>query len=967
MYRWFLGWSLLWCQLPVEAFPFRFVQEAQWDALKRLPSAVWGDLARLDVSRLNLPDWKRSLPPAAMLAFEEAYAHYELLHLSVPQILTQVEETYPQTPQADLAQFYRAKVLFLYRDYVAAYAALHDLPATGLPTLYADEILFMKGYAAYQMGRTPEALATLEPLARKKSPFQEVASYYAGLVCYEKAYFKKAADYLIPIENTSPYRNQAPYWAVQSLILAQNWTRLMNYLEELRQKPYVLFRRDSTFMMAGIALAVEGLCDQAEKAFQEISYSEAPFWLGICELKNHNSAKSLSYFQSLGDVDGPLREYVTFWSAYAHAAQGNWEEAYALWKKSYDAGFLAQESLYGLLIAAAQAGLDEKILTYAPLFLQTYAGSPYAKNVRLVAAAGLLRRMPQKSLFFLDTLSQGAPLRAAAYLHWAQKEPDTALWAYTQAEKMGLEPYATYALLGKAEYLFQKQAYFEAEKAYRKLQRKNLPRPLAKAVDMALGWTYLMQQKYDAAEKLFYRLYVHADTLKFEAGLRWADALFAQKKYDAALGAYQEVLAMAPQYSYIYYQIGTILQRQQRYTQAVAFLRNAPLEKPYGDKILYLLAEIELTWLSRADSALMVLDRLKRLFPGSTLLARAYLLEAVAHSQKGNTALAQEAARKALTTAHKGEDLADALNLLKDLLAYEEFQPLYQAYLPKLHPSQAEELNLGLALTWVETQRWAQAEKALTEHLQRYPAHPTTGRALLALAKTHIALENYEAAQKTYFQLTHDVALATQAWEGILQVGLQKRDTHLARQAISQLMQILPPGGYRRVEVSLLWASLSPPARAESLYKALGQDSSLTPYLKSQWALEVAKFLKASNPDSAEKLLLLVENQATAGIAAQALLVRCQLLYQQERWDDFKKAVFSFREKFKEQNFPKAQAYALLAQMYLKQNKISSAKRTLESLRDAAPEPVQSWAQKTLDSLSTIPPSPKPERKKKGK
>lgn len=928
----------------------------------------------------RLPVPMLTAPPSPLPPLWEAYALYDLLRAEAPQALETYAEAQGPRYRAALARFYAAKYAFLRRAYEEALQYLGELSPNAFPRTLQEEIRFITGYSAYAMGDPARALTLLRPLTEKVGPFHDPANYYVGLILYERGDWRGAAAHLEAVQTRLPYAQEAPLWLAYALAQIPDLPRLLQQAERWRTlKPA---HADTLWPFVVVTLARAKECTAAETFAEEAP--DHPFvqlWLGICAYQQRKDSLALQYWAPLTVREDSLGAWALYGSALALRRLGRSEEALASLRKI---PLLSTAPTAEALQLTAQLAWELRLFDTGREALQQLLQLPLSPSQRKEAHRWLAEMLAalerySEALSRLDSVPEKtepyqrflllAGFRALREKNFGEAESLFARCGTAEG------PYTHLGRFWQAEALYRKGDLEAAAPAYERFLRT--PRSdtsrYAPEARLALAWTYLQLGRVEQSLRYSEALRTSGPTaLRPYATLLAAHAFFLKKNYSAALPLYQSLLGQLPE-AQVRYHIAKTLVRLERYGEAEATLAPVTPTLPAADAALYLRAEICGVWLNRPACTREAAEALLQHFPSSPWagLARARLGLALAELNQSHLAIQQ--LRTVLEEyASTPEAVKLALDGLRELLPADEYDALYRSFLERLPPESETRRSIEQQRLrqLAEAQSWSQLQQEAYALQVRYPGLLAEATQWQALAAEQ--LKDTTAALGLYHTLTRYPEYRPQAWEKLSRLYQAQGRLAEAWAASDSLLRYLPASGFGRLQGLLSWAELAALQGAADtairVCQELLLDSLLSVTARQQVLLTLGLLAeKQDSPDSALAYLEKASRLEKNGLAAEALYHQARLLYQLNRWNEARTAIYRLRDELPAHIEPRAKAYLILARIFLGENKRKSARQLLESLIENAPnEAIRQEAQGLKDSLPPEPP-PAPERPKKKK
>jgi TolA-binding protein len=205
--------------------------------------------------------------------------------------------------------------------------------------LKALEFRHKLGVSYYQMKQPEKALPNFNAVKGSISEFAVHASYYAGVINFQKDNLDVALNDFKKVENVNPYRIETPNWIAQILFRQKKYAELLKYTEPILEKPN--------------GRKIDDIClVTAEVSFFNSDYTKA--------------AKYYDMFRNFRR--GTVSNQVTFRHGYSLFKSNDFKKASENFKKiAAQNSKLGQQASYYLGISAIKS---QDLATAAPAFEQ---------------------------------------------------------------------------------------------------------------------------------------------------------------------------------------------------------------------------------------------------------------------------------------------------------------------------------------------------------------------------------------------------------------------------------------------------------------------------------------------------------------------------------------------------------------------------------------------------------------------
>ncbi|MCS6789967.1 MAG: tetratricopeptide repeat protein [Bacteroidia bacterium] len=922
-----------------------------------------------------------SLSPDHLPRLSAEEALYDLLRESTPSHLEAYARRENPTARSRWALFYAARYAFLRRAYSKVLYFLERFLPQELPPSLREEMQYMRGYAAYVSGEKEQAISYFRPLSEKIGHFHDAANYYLGVIHAERGDWRGAVGYFSAVQVRPPYLQEAPLWLAYALIQTGDFVALRQWSEKWNQQKPEPAHADTLWALVVSALAKVGMCEEAQRYAGRVPHHPfAQFWTGLCAYRQGNDSLALRRWEPLFASDDTLSAWAKYVSAHAFLRSGRREEALGILRGIPKSSGVAPLALWLQAQIAWQLRLPESGIEALQAYLLVGEVARRREALRWLAEMLAMREEYTTAIAMLDTIPQPVLQEAVARFRilaglkaFAEKDYERAESLFAEAQSRP-NPYQELARFWQAETRYRAGDAKRAIPLYHTLLQAQ-DKELAAEARLALSWAYLRLGLVDETLRAAEPLKTHKK-LGYYATFLIANALYLQKRYREALPLYRELLSSDLPGAQVRYHLAQTLIRLEQYAEADDVLASVSISSPGADAALYLRAELCGVWLARPACTKEAASLLLRHFPNSPRAALARARLGLALVELGQKEEAQTHLREVLDKhIHQPEAVRLALEGLKHSLPPTEYDEVYRSLLSKLPPQSETRLSFERErLKYLrESARWSNLLSEAEALAQKYPA--LAGEALLYQALAAENLADTNRAMTLYQRLAGYPDYAPQAWEKLARLHQQQGRLEQAFAAQDSLLQHLPTLGYARLQGILTWCELAQAlGRRDTTLRLLSQllrDTLLGNLARQRVLLTAARFWESDQPDTALGLLHQVEKVEKNFLAAEAVYHQARLLYKLGRKGEARAAIYRLRDEMPQYLEPRAQAYLVLARIFIEENKRRSARQLLESLIANAPtEPIRAEARQLMDSIPPDPPAPpstpaKPKKKKK--
>lgn len=954
-------------------------------------------LAYLDARQSQPPHTALPHETATQAEFYAARCAYELLKYDAESRFEAFRTRHPAHPKAAYAYYYLAKLHFLKRRYDKADEELEKLDENALDKVARADATFMRGYVYFTNGEKNRAAATLQPLTEKTGPHHDKANYYYGIIRYEQGDFNAALPAFRAIEKTEDYRLKVPVY-ISSILLAQGmYDELKRYGDDLLKADEAYEAKPVIYQQIGAALSAQEQFAAAEKYLQA-GYDaanppsrELEYLLGQAQFEQQKYKAAAPHLEAAVEREDSLAQAAAYHLAFTYVYLKRPDDARFAFRRAYDLPF---QSRYrqDAHFQYAKLSLD---LKYYPDAVEAFRGYlqayPNARNQE--EASGLLAEAlyyssdyPAALAYFKqsglrDDRTRQAYQRTNLYYGTqfleAGKVDSAEFFLHEAAKSDALAKTKLTAQFWYAEALFRQKQYLQAAKAYNGfLTGAGAEQHPSYAMGrIGLGWCHLRLAHYETARSQFTQaaglpgLKTRHPEVYEEASLRAGDAYFKLKDYGSALSYYNRAVQLnEKQHDYALYQVGKTQLRLQEYTAAVARFKTLVAGHPASDlrdDALLQLSDIYFTWLKNDDQAVAYAKQLLAQHPTSDRVPAGLITLGLVAQNRGNKPEAISRFKEVLERySQSTEDAAKAVDLLCEVVPAEECSGYIAQIRAKSGSGSArlEAVTFNAARELYAENKLQAARNQFSAYIADYPqgahifdAYFLRGEIFTQQRDTAAALADFQKVYST--EAAGDLIGKAYLAAARLQAGSREPGRALtlyemaAQKADSKYDRIAAE--YERAALLLEMGQFD---QAKPAFYALIRDEATTDYSRTRSRLALGTlYQEAGDLDSAATLLALVvkEDRNRFGAEAQARLA--QVFFQQGKIETAKQAVLNTKDNFPAYREWVAEAFLVMVEIYVLEEKRLNASETLKSLVANAPnEEIRKRAFERLQQVTAL-------------
>lgn len=936
--------------------------------------------------------------------FYEALCAFHLLHADAVKRLRQFIDEQPTHAQTTRARFYLGKLYYIKKHYIRASEYLVDIDPERMPPDEYDEGQFMLGYAWFTQGKENEALEVLENLVSHRGPHYDRANYYYGILKYRKGLWKDALQAFQRIDQSVDYELKVPVYITSILLRLQEFDQLDRYGARLIKQNKAYDEKALIFQQIGTALFEKGDYKRAVPYFEaNLETTGKPdagvfYRLGYCHYRLKEYEPAVFYFNKVASGQDSASQAAAYYMAYAYVEQHKLEDARLAYKHAASipiAGDFRREALLQFAKVSLETRYYADALSAFRRYIKDYPNDPQSDEIRgLVGEVLFYSGQYRAALDYFDKTKRNdlrtrtAHQKAAYYyaLDLARNnKPDSADQMFRLAARLGPDDKLAHdAAFWRAEMHYRNRQFPAAEQAYREyLDRKDLNgHPQIGPAWYGIAWCALNRKNYTAAVDRFDQAlqtvsFRQKPDLFVDAALRAGDAAFVAKNYRRAAGFYQTAFDFNHGFrDYALFRLGMSRLRLGQHEAGIADLNRLATEfrqSDLADEALYQIATTYIKWKSDYPRSLEFSQRLINEYPKSSYVPHALNNLGFAYQATDRKSDAIVQFKRVINEfGHHTEQSQIALDELSNLLSVDELNLLVDGY-RRRYPNAAlrtDNITFFAARDLLEEKNDpAAAIKQLTKYLTDYPngrfvheAQLLRGEAHLNLKQTDKALLDFEALGKP--GVSNDIA--ARALGKAAAIYLERKNYPKASEnyalALKRTENDFDRFQYRYGYGQSLMAEKKY-ADAQFQLAELLRNPSTTEYTRVRAQLLLATaWYHTGKLDSALNQFAALEKENKNVIGAESQYMICKILFDQQKYDEAQREVFAMKDKYAAQNYWKAKAFLVLADVYRIKGELFQASQTLKSLVEYAPDAeIKAEAARRLESVEKLMQEPEPE------
>lgn len=899
----------------------------------------------------------------------------QLFHPDATQRFERFILSYPQNAQVNDACFELGKLQLTNKDYRKALESFNKVDRNELTPEQLNEYYFKIGYAGFKTENMKKARENFALLIDKPNKYNIPANYYYAHIAYTEKNYETALKHFERVANDETFKDVVNYYIVQIYSLQGRYDELiaksLPLLEMSNDKKSAEIARltaDAYFHKAEFKTALKYFNRYLDSKPTSVSAIDN-YEIAFCYYRNADYTQAIKYFQSVITAQDSLSQ-----NAYYHLGD--------CYIKTNQKRFAFNAFNSAFKIKADQAITEEALFNYAKLAVEL-SYNPYNEAVNAIqdylskypesarrdelygylADLYMLTKNYKNALTSIQHIKKRSTRLDAAYQRIAyyrgievfnESGYDDAIALFARSrEQTSDNSIKALAAYWTGEAYYRTARWDEAVDAYNKF----LVTPgaqnqvLFNTANYNIGYSYFKKKDYTKAAASF-RKFLAAKSpeikLAGDANLRLGDCYFMTKEYSTAVDYYQKAVALrVSDADYAMYQTGISYGVQGDMENKIATLRKLLTtysKSAYTDDALY---EIGLTFnvIDKDNDALSYFQRVVKEFPNSTYVKKSLLKTGLIlfNQNKDEEALTmlKRVAKDYPGTPESKEALGSVKSIYLEMNQVDEYVD-FTKQVPLADVSRSEQDSL----TYIAAENQymnGNCEKA-TDGFARYISKFPEGSFILEanfykseceyrLLHFNEALKGYDfilAQQRSRFtanaasraaHIHHTQNNFETALEGYIRLEETADQPGMVTDAISGQMQC----NYALKRYGLAIQSAQKLLTLDKLMQNLATEAHIT-IARSGYEL--------GNKDLAGKEFAEVLNLSKNEMGAESQYMLAQIGFENARYDDCEKTIFSLSENFASYDYWVAKGFLLLSDVYVKKGDTFQAKQTLQSIID---------------------------------
>ncbi|SKB84390.1 Tetratricopeptide repeat-containing protein [Dyadobacter psychrophilus] len=502
----------------------------------------------------------------------EYYVAVTGLYLNYPEAEVQVDrfvKNHSEHPKAqqiygDLGRYYYESGQ--YEKAITYLEKAVNVSGSGASKLESTYQLAMSYYNTQQL----DAALPLFDQVKTEASFANAgdASFYAGVINYQKNKFEEAYQDFQRIEDHPYYKNEAPNWIISSLYQLKRYDELLAYGEKILKS-----QRGNTKLDDVALYVAEVYYEKGDYAAAVTSYERykrmkpgavpptVALHYGHAQFRNGNYEGAITNLKPIGPGKDSVSQYASYILGISYLKTSNLSYALTSFDNAAKLDFnpvIKEEAAYNHAKVQLESGNNNEAVKEFNDFMTKYPESKHTEEATELVAEGYASASNSVgAIKYIEGLSRRNTKINGTYqrltynqgvLDFNAQRFDNAIAMFDKSIKYPLDEQlfisATYY---KAESTYGLNKIDEAANLYSQISKNPKAGVYARKSLYALGYIYYNQKKYAQALTYFKEFTNNIEgiePLMIEDGFsRLADCYLAAKNYNEAIKTYEQVSA----------------------------------------------------------------------------------------------------------------------------------------------------------------------------------------------------------------------------------------------------------------------------------------------------------------------------------------------------------------------------------------------------------------------------------------
>jgi TolA-binding protein len=799
------------------------------------------------------------------------------------------------------------------------------------------------------------------------------ASFYAGVINYQKNNFEEAYQDFSRVENHPYYKNEVPNWIISSLYQQKKYDQLLQYGERILTQQRGNTKLDDVALYVAEVYYEKGDYPAAIKAYERFNKMKSgtippaiALHYGHSLFRTNSYDGTIQVLKNVGGGKDSVSQYASYLLGISYLKTNNSSFALTSFGNAAKLNFndiIREEASYNHAKIQLETGNNNEAIKELNAFMTQFPQSKHTEEATELVAEGYSGASNNVgAIKYIEGLSKRNAKINGTYqrltynqgvIEFNQQKFDPAIALFDKSIKFPIdEQIFIAASFYKAESVYGLKKVDEAVALYNQITKNPKAGIYARKSLYALGYVYYNQKKYSQALGYFKDFVSNLEGIDSQivedAHARLADCYLAAKNYEEAIRTYEKVAVNGKSdKDYAIYQKArayVYMNREQEARRQFELLISSFPSSRYLDDAYFQIADIDFKNQSYS-AAVKGYTRMINEKPKSYLIPAALLRRAQSYYNLQVYEQAIVDFKKILTEYSDSPSASSALEGIQESYTAvgrpEEFTQILTV-VRKNNPGneKLEEVEFDNVRNLYYAEKYENAKNALLEFLNSYPSSKHQYDARYFVGSSFDKLGQVNEALQYFGKVVQEnrstfVAAAAQR-SAELEIGRGNYNN-----AVSNF-RVLLRNAESKKEQAQAWIGLM-----DNYYTLKSYDSTLY-YArevitagniipggvgKAQLYLGKVPYDKGDLTKAAEEFKKVAATSKDE-YGAEASYWNASILYKTKKYKEAENAIIEAGKNFEGYDYWRVRSFILLAEVYVGLNEMGQAKATLNSIID---------------------------------